>query len=90
MALDSVLKQRDIKIVHRTLKNFVKEIDRVAPWYVCSGSLTIASWNKLGKDLDKKLAEGDLRQETRAIWKLVKNCLEDEACQAVVPKGKTS
>ena len=87
-ALESVLKQRDIKIAHRTLKNFVKEIDRAAPWYVCSGSLTLASWNKLGRDLDKKLIEGDLRQGTKAIWKLVKHCLEDEACKAVVAEGR--
>lgn len=60
----------------------------MAPWYVCSGNLTLASWNKLGKDLDKKLSEGDLRQGTKAIWKLVKNCLEDEACQAVVAEGR--
>ncbi|XP_057621827.1 igE-binding protein-like [Chionomys nivalis] len=86
--LETVLKQRDIKVANRTLKNFVKEIDRVAPWYVCSGSLTLASWNKLGKDLDKKLAEGELRQGTRAIWKLIKNCLEDEACRAVVAEGR--
>ncbi|MEJ1287954.1 hypothetical protein NN561_018981 [Cricetulus griseus] len=32
-ALETVLKQRDIRIANRTLKNFVKEIDRVAPWY---------------------------------------------------------
>lgn len=64
-ALESVLKQRDIKIGHRTLKNFVKEVDRVAPWFACSGSLTIASWNKLGKDLDRKLIEGELIQGTR-------------------------
>ena len=83
-----MLKQRDIKIAHRTLKNFVKEIHRVAPWYVCSGSLTLTSWNKLGRDLDKKLIEGDLRQGTKAIWKLVKHCLEDEACKAVVAEGR--
>ncbi|XP_040588496.1 igE-binding protein-like [Mesocricetus auratus] len=89
-ALDTVLRQRDIKIAHRTLKNFVKEIDRVAPWYACSRSLTLASWNKLGKDLDYKLADGDLRQGTKAIWKLVKNCLQDEACRGAVAKGRST
>ena len=88
IALETVLKQRDIKIANRTLKNFIKEIDRVAPWYLGSGSLTLASWNKLGKDLDRKLVDGDLRQGTKAIWKLVKNCLEDEACRAVVAEGR--
>jgi hypothetical protein len=76
--LQAVLKQRDLKIATCTLKNFVAAVDRVAPWYACSGSLTIASWDKLGRDLDKKIEEGDLCLGTKAIWKLIKNCLEDE------------
>lgn len=56
----------------------------MAPWYACSGSLTVASWNKLGKELDRKHAEGDLHLGTKAIWKLVKNCLEDEACHPAI------
>jgi hypothetical protein len=57
------------------LQNFVKEVDRVAPWYACSGSLTVTSWNKLGRDLDHKHEEGDLCLCTKAIWKLIKNCV---------------
>ena len=60
------------------LQKFVKEVDRVAPWYACSGSLTVASWNKLGRDLDHK--HEDLCLGSEAIWKLIKNCLEDETC----------
>lgn len=89
-ALETVLKQRDIKIGGGTLKNFVKEVERVAPWFACSGSFTIASWNKLGKDLDRKLAEEDLRLGTKAIWKLVKNCLKDETCKAAVVEGQAT
>ena len=70
-ALQAVFKQRDLKIATCTLKNFVSEVNRVAPWYACSGSLTIASWNKLGRDLDRKFEEGDLRLGTKAIWKLI-------------------
>ena len=87
-ALQIVLKQRDLKITTCTLQNFVKEIDRVAPLYACSGSLTTASWNKLGRDLDRKFEEGDLRLGTKAIWKLIKNCLEDETCQPAVVEGQ--
>ena len=54
-ALQAVLKQRDLQVTSRTLQNFVKEVDRVAPWYACSGSLTVASWNKLGRDLDRSM-----------------------------------
>ena len=86
--LQIVLKQRDLKIATCTLQNFVKEIDRVAPWYACSGSLTTASWNKLGRDLDRKFEEGDLRLGTKAIWKLIKNSLENKTCQPAVVEGQ--
>ena len=87
-SLQIVLKQRDLKITTCTLQNFVKEIDRVAPWYACSGSLTTASWNKLGRDLDRKFEKVDLCLGTKAIWKLIKNCLEDETCQPAVVEGQ--
>ena len=87
-ALQAVLKQLDLQVTSRTLQNFVKEVDRVAPWYACSGSLTVASWNKLGRDLDRKHEEGDLRLGTKAIWKLIKNCLEDETCRPAIVEGQ--
>ena len=45
-----ILKQCGLKIATKTLEEFVREIDRVAPWYACSGSLTVASWDKLKGD----------------------------------------
>ena len=56
--------------------------------FACSGSLTVASWNKLGRDLDRKHEEGDLRLGTKAIWKLIKNCLEDETCRPAIVEGQ--
>lgn len=58
--------------------------------YECSRSLTLASQNKLGRDLDRKMVERDLRQGTKAIGKLVKNCLEDKACRAAVAEGRNT
>ena len=49
------------------LQNFVKEVDRISPWYSCSGSLTVALCSKLGSDLDLKHEEGDLRLGTKAF-----------------------
>ncbi|XP_060223816.1 endogenous retrovirus group K member 5 Gag polyprotein-like [Meriones unguiculatus] len=46
-ALQSLLKQHELKISKRTLEGFITEIDHVAPWFVCSGLLTLASWDKL-------------------------------------------
>ena len=88
--VEAVLGQHGIKIGTKTLRSFVKEVDRVAPWYACSGSLTIASWNKLGKDLDRHQADGDLRLGTKAIWKLVKNCLEDENCKEALSERQVT
>jgi protein O-GlcNAc transferase len=77
-ALQAVLKQCDLQVASRMLQNFVKEVDHISPWYAYSGSLTVALYNKLGRYLDRKHEEGDLRLGTKAIWKLIKNCLEDE------------
>eukprot|EP00073_Rattus_norvegicus_P052132 XP_017454516.1 PREDICTED: endogenous retrovirus group K member 113 Gag polyprotein-like isoform X1 [Rattus norvegicus] len=60
------------------------------PYHKClTRSFTTASWDKLGRDLDRKLAEKDLRLGTKAIWKLVKNCLVDDVCKAAVVGGQT-
>ena len=85
--LQNFVKEID-KIATHTLQNFVKEVDHDAQWYACSGSLTTASWNKLGRDLDRKFEKVDLCLGTKAIWKLIKNCLEDETCQPAVVEGQ--
>lgn len=86
--LDTVLRQRDIKVGQRTLKNFIEEVDRVAPWFVVSGSFDLPSWSKLGRDLTGAHKRKDLRMGTLAIWKLVKNCLLDENCESAVKSGR--
>lgn len=63
-ALQTVLKQHDLRLSKRNLQGFLKEVDRVAPWYACSGSLTLASWTKLEKDLKMELLHGSLRPGT--------------------------
>lgn len=87
-ALQAVLRQRDLKVSLKVLGSFVREVDRVAPWFICSGSLTIPSWDKLGKDLDRAEGEGQLRGGTRPIWKLIRACLQDEKCEQVIRAGQ--
>lgn len=84
-ALKALLEKRNLKLGRKTLRSFVKEIDRVAPWFACSGSLTRPSWKKLGKDL---AGRKDLRMGTMAIWKMVNNCLKDESCEEVRQEGQ--
>ena len=86
--LQSVLNQRDLQVASRMLQNFVKEVDHISPWYAYSGSLTVALQNKLGRDLDHKHEEEDLCLGTKAIWKLIKNCLEDETCRPANVEGQ--
>ena len=60
-ALRSVLRQRGLKVSTKTLEGFVKEIDCIAPWFACSGSLTIPSWEKLRGDLVREQENGKLK-----------------------------
>ena len=84
----SVLRQRGLKVSTKTLEGFVKEIDRIAPWFACSGSLTIPSWEKLKGDLVRELENGKLKAGTMPLWKLIRSCLKDEECQQVVKAGQ--
>ena len=88
VALRSVLKQCGLKIATKTLEGFVREIDRVAPWYACSGSLTVASWDKLKGDLVREQQNGKLKAGTMPLWKLVRSCLTDEDCKQMVEAGQ--
>ena len=87
-ALHSVLKQREIKVSTRTLETFIREIERISPWYACSGSLTLSSWEKLREDLAKEQQNGKLKAGTMPLWKLVRSCLEDERCHPAIITGQ--
>jgi protein O-GlcNAc transferase len=88
-ALQLVLRQSGLKIATKTLEGFVKEIDRIAPRYAaCSGSLTIASWEKLKGDLAREQQYGKFKAGTMPLWKLVRSCLKDEECQQMVKAGQ--
>ncbi|XP_076795393.1 LOW QUALITY PROTEIN: igE-binding protein-like [Arvicanthis niloticus] len=87
-ALQLLLRQHELEVSTKTLEGFVKEVDRVAPWYICSGSLTLASWDKLEGDLIKEQQNGKLKPGTRPLWKLVRSCLQDEKCCSTVAAGQ--
>jgi protein O-GlcNAc transferase len=87
-ALPCFLKQCELKVSTKTLECFVKEIDPITPWYACSGSLTLASWDKLRGDLARERQNGKLKAGTVPLWKLIKSCLEDEKCRLAVKAGQ--
>lgn len=88
IALQTVLQDRDLKVSTKTIEAFVLEVDRCAPWFICSGSLTLPSWQKLKGDLDREKQNGRLRACVIPIWKLVGSCLQDQKCEAMVKAGQ--
>ena len=60
-------------------------LDEVAPWFAVSGNLTLACWDKLGKDLDRAWEEGSLQDRAgktgvQGLWKVIRSCLTCESC----------
>ncbi|XP_021011333.1 igE-binding protein-like [Mus caroli] len=88
LALDELLRAKGAKLKKHTIQTFLEECDKVAPWFAVSGHLTPASWDRLGKDLDFSWEQSVLKGSTRAVWKLVNTCLEDERCCHAVETGK--
>ena len=70
--VQTLLKERGLKISESTVRGFLKEIDRLAPWFAPTGSLMLPSWEKLGRDIAREEAEGKVKAGTRPLWKLIK------------------
>ena len=90
LALNELLRSKNLKIKKSTLGRFLEECDTIAPWFAVSGSLTIPSWEKLGRDLDFAADQGTLKAGVRPVWKLVKSCLEDQKCSEAVENGQAA
>ncbi|XP_055458535.1 uncharacterized protein LOC129672912 [Psammomys obesus] len=87
-AARALLKQKELKVPDRVLQNFLKEVDRVAPWFVLSGSLTEGSWTKLGGDLTREKEQGTLKPGVWPLYKLFKSCIKDEKCKEKIKEGQ--
>ena len=86
--VQALLKERGLKISESTVSGFLREIDRLAPWFAPTGSLTLPSWEKLGKDIAREEADGKVKAGTRLLWKLIKACIQDKKCELVVKEGQ--
>ncbi|KAL6060861.1 hypothetical protein STEG23_006420 [Scotinomys teguina] len=80
----------NLKIKDSTLQRFLRECDQVAPWFAVSGSLTVSSWEKLGRDLDFAAEQGTLRPGVKPVWRLVRGCLEDQHCSSALECGQAA
>lgn len=59
-ALKALLKTKGLKLRDKTLQDFLDQLDRVAPWFAVTGNLTLASWDKLGKDVERAEEQGTI------------------------------
>ncbi|XP_076798907.1 UBX domain-containing protein 7 isoform X2 [Arvicanthis niloticus] len=83
--MQALLQESGLKIPGRVLINFLKEVERVAPWFITTtGSLSKDTWDKLGADLISEKEKGKLRPRTWQIYKMVRACIEDANCQEKV------
>ena len=71
LALNELLRSKNLKIRKGTLDRFLNKCDTVAPWFAVSGNLSVASWEKLGCDLDFAAEQGTLKKGVRQIWRIV-------------------
>jgi hypothetical protein len=76
--VQALLKERGLKFSESTVRGFLKEIDRLATWFAPSGSLTLPSWEKLGRDIGREEAEGKVKAGMGPLWKLTKACIQDK------------
>ncbi|XP_012891793.1 PREDICTED: igE-binding protein-like [Dipodomys ordii] len=90
LALEELLRSKGLKLKKTTLQGFLEECNIVAPWFIVSGSLTIASWDKLGRDLDFAYEQGTLKAGVCPIWRLISGCLEDQSCCEVIENGQSA
>ena len=90
LALQELLNSEKLKLKERCIEKFLKECDVVAPWFAVSGSLTIPSWDKLGRELDFAYEQGTLGAGVRLIWKMIRSCLEDRHCSDMVDCGQAA
>ena len=91
LALQELLESKGLKMKKHTLQRFLSECDTIAPWFAVSGNLSIACWDKLGKDLDFARDQGMLKPGVRPVWRLVHSCLEDQKChQQALEKGRVA
>jgi hypothetical protein len=87
-ALQDLLGQRKLKIERKILASFLSEVDCVAPWFLPTRSLTLGSWDNLGRDLEREAEEGSVKPGVKLLWCMVRACLEDNRCVEAVKTGQ--
>ncbi|XP_065756276.1 igE-binding protein-like [Phocoena phocoena] len=86
--IQALLNSQGLKLSHKTISKLLQDIDGAAPWFAVSGSLTVPSWEKLGKDLADRHEMGELSRGTFPLWRMIHSCLREGKCEAIVQMGR--
>ncbi|KAL1770379.1 igE-binding protein-like, partial [Sigmodon hispidus] len=85
--IQAILSSRGLKLSCRAISRLLENIESSVPWFGVSGSLTIPSWKKLGRDLEKRNTEGTLSQGTLLLWRMIYYCLKDGKYEDIIQRG---
>uniref|UniRef100_A0A8C9DZL9 CCHC-type domain-containing protein n=1 Tax=Phocoena sinus TaxID=42100 RepID=A0A8C9DZL9_PHOSS len=86
--IQALLNSRGLKLSHKAISKLLQDIDGAAPWFAVSGSLTVPSWEKLGKDLADRQKMGELSRGTFPLWRMIHSCLREGKCEDIVQMGR--
>ena len=68
--VQALLKERGLKISESTVRGFLKEIDRLAPWFAPTGSLTLPSWEKIRERYSKRGSRQESESRNKAVMEI--------------------
>lgn len=73
-----LLKLHGIKIDKDLIREFLEGVDEIAPWFLHTGSLSLTSWGKLGRDIEEADKHGGVPPMVKPIHCMLRSCLEEE------------
>ncbi|KAL1764185.1 igE-binding protein-like [Sigmodon hispidus] len=86
--IQAILSSRGLKFSCGAINWLLENIESSAPWFGVSGSLTIPSCEKLGRDLEKSNMEGTLSRGTLPLWCMIYYCLKDGKYEDIIQQGR--
>ncbi|XP_066894747.1 igE-binding protein-like [Kogia breviceps] len=86
--IQALLRDWGLKLSQKTISKLLQDIDGAAPWFAVSGSLTVPSWERLGRDLTEHSKLGELSRGTLPLWRLIHSCLKGGGCEDIIQWGR--
>ncbi|XP_066873418.1 igE-binding protein-like [Kogia breviceps] len=86
--IQDLLRDRGLKLSQKTINKLLQDINGATPWFAVSGSLTVPSWEKLGRDLTEHNKLGELSRGTLPLWRLIHSCLKGGGYEDIIQRGR--